>query len=84
MAGSVSGFVADLGLVAWLEVTLATGSSLAISGKRTVNSDGRGAVKVLRMPWVMPVAGSGLVPGMVISSSWAWSMRRDLGFGLSP
>ena len=49
-----------------------------------VNSLGKGAVKVLRMPFTTPVAGSFSVPGMVISSSRAWRRRRVFGLGSSP
>ena len=49
-----------------------------------VNSSGKGAVKVLRMPLMTPVVGSFSVPGMVISSSRAWRRRRVFGLGSSP
>lgn len=49
-----------------------------------MNSSGRGAVKVLRMPLMTPVTGSFSVPGMVISSSRAWRRRRVFGLGSSP
>ena len=49
-----------------------------------VNSSGKGAVKVLRMPFTTPVTGSFSVPGMVISSSRAWRRRRVFGLGSSP